>query len=65
MKLHTRYECWTYLADGRTVSAQETCSSATEARNRAKEWQDFGTKATAYKVVVDLDSMEIIHAPLA
>jgi hypothetical protein len=64
MKVHVRYECWTYLADGRTVSAQERCESATEACNRAKEWQDFGMKANAYKVVVNLDAMEIYHIPL-
>lgn len=64
MKIVVKYECWTYLADGRTVSAQERCASATEARARAKEWQDFGMKANAYKVVVNLDVMEIYHVPL-
>ena len=64
MKVHVRYECLTYLADGLTVIMQESCESATAARNRAKEWQDFGMKANAYKVVVNLDAMEIYHVPL-
>lgn len=64
MKVIIKYECWTYLADGRTVSAQERCASATEARARAKEWQDFGMKVTPYKAVVNLEAMEIYHIPL-
>ena len=64
MKVIIKYECWTYLADGLTVIAQERCASATEARTRAKEWQDFGMKAIPYKAVVNLDAMEIYHIPL-
>lgn len=64
MKVIVKYECWTYLADGLTVSAQERCASATEARARAKEWQDFGMKAIPYKAVVNLEAMEIYHIPL-
>ena len=64
MKVIIKYECWTYLADGRTVSAQERCASVTEARARAKEWQDFGMKAIPYKAVVNLEAMEIYHIPL-
>ena len=61
MKVIIKYECWTYLADGLTVIAQERCASATEARARVKEWQDFGMKATPYKAVVNLEAMEIYH----
>lgn len=64
MKAIVKYECWTYLADGRTLSAQEKCASADEARARAKEWQDFGLKAIPHKVMVNLDVMEIYHIPL-
>ena len=64
MKVIIKYECWTYLADGLTVIVQERCASATEARARAKEWQDFGMKAPPYKAVVNLDAMEIYHIPL-
>ena len=64
MKVIIKYECWTYLADGLTVIAQERCASATEARARAKEWQDFGMKAIPYKAVVNLEAMEIYHIPL-
>lgn len=64
MKVQVRYECWTYISDGRTVSAQEQFESAAEARARAKAWQDFGSKAQAYKVVVNLDAMEIYFIPL-
>lgn len=64
MKVIIKYECWTYRADGYTVSAQERCASATEARARAKEWQDFGMKAIPYKAVVNLEAMEIYHIPL-
>ena len=64
MKVQVRYECWTYISDGRTVSAQEQFESATEARARAKAWQDFGAKAQACKVVVHLDTLEIYFIPL-
>ena len=64
MKTIVKYECRIYLADGRTVSAQEKCASAEEARVRAKEWQDFGLKAIPYKAIVNLDVMEIYHTPL-
>ena len=64
MKVQVRYECWTYISDGRTVSAQEQCESAAEARARAKAWHDFGAKAQAYKVVVNLDVLEIYFIPL-
>ena len=64
MKVQVRYECWTYISDGRTVSAQEQFESAAEARARAKAWHDFGAKAQAYKVVVNLDTLEIYFIPL-
>lgn len=64
MKVIIKYECWTYLADGLRVSTQEQCENATEARARAKAWQNIGTKAQAYKVVVNLDALEVYHLPL-
>lgn len=64
MKVEVRYECWTYISDGRTVSAQEQFESAAAALARAKAWHDFGAKAQAYKVVVHLDTLEIYFIPL-
>ena len=60
----TSYVCNTYIADGKTISAVETCDTANEAIKRAEKWRAIRTKANAYKVVVDTDLCEVYHYPL-
>ena len=44
---HINYICRTYIADGKTVSANEPCATAEEAIARAKAWRAVGHKADA------------------
>ncbi len=60
----TSYVCITYIADGKTISAVETCDTANEAIERAEKWRAIRTKANAYRVVVDYETLEIYHYPL-
>lgn len=62
--MYTMYECVVYLADGKHVSQHERCESAAEAKERAGKWRALGHKARAFRVVVDLQKMEMYHRPL-
>jgi hypothetical protein len=48
---HINYACRTYIADGKTVSANEICATAEEAIARAKAWRALGYKADAIETL--------------
>jgi hypothetical protein len=60
----TAYQVHTYIADGKTISSIETCDTANEAIARAEKWRAIRTKATAYKVVLDLTTYNLDRIPL-
>jgi hypothetical protein len=60
----TSYVCNTYIADGQTISGTTHYPTAEKAIARAEQWRAVGTKANAYKVVVDTDLCEMYHYPL-
>ena len=60
----TSYVCITYIADGQTASTTTHYPTAEKAIAKAEAWREFGTKANAYKVVVDTDLCEMYHYPL-
>ena len=60
----TSYVCITYIADGQTASSTIHYPTAEKAIAKAEQWRAVGTKANAYKVVVDTDLLEIYHYPL-
>lgn len=62
---HINFVCRTYLADGRTVSANEPCATAEEAIARAKAWRAVGYKADAVETLFDWEFCEIFHKQLA
>ena len=59
----TNYFCFTYTADD-CVSANEQCDNAETAIARANAWRAIGTKATAYRMVLDCETLEVYHYPL-
>ena len=60
----TAYQVHTYIADGKTISSIETCDTANEAIARAEKWRAVRSKATAYKVVINLTTYDIDRIPL-
>ena len=58
------YHVHTYIADGKTISSVETCNTANEAIARAEKWRAVRSKATAYKVVINLTTYDIDRIPL-
>lgn len=58
------YQVHTYISDGKTISSIETCDTANEAIARAEKWRAVRTKATAYRVEINLDSYELNRIPL-
>ena len=62
---HINYACRTYIADGKTVSANEICATAEEAITRAKAWRAVGYKADAVETLFDWEFCEIFHKQLA
>ena len=57
--------CRTYIADGKTVSAFEVCSTNEEAIARATAWRAIGTKADAVEVLYDWGKGEVVYNHLA
>lgn len=62
---HINYACRTYIADGKTVSANEICVTAEEAVNRAKAWRAVGYKADAVETLYNWEFHNIYHRQLA
>lgn len=58
---HIKYSCRTYLADGKTVSADEPCATAQEAIDRAKAWRALGYKADAVETLYNWNFHNIYH----
>ena len=58
------FVCIVFLADGKHVSQNEVCDTASEATERATKWRALGHKAQAYLEVFDLNTLEIHHFPL-
>ena len=51
----TTYQCITYIADGKRISATEICASREEAITRAQAWRAIGTKAKAQALMMDME----------
>ena len=60
----TAYQVHTYIADGKTISSIETCDTANEAIARAEKWRAVRTKATAFRVVMNLTTYHLDRIPL-
>lgn len=52
----TTFQCVTYIADGKRISAIETCATKEEAIARAQAWRKVGTKAVAQALMMDMES---------
>lgn len=61
---HINYVCRTYLADGKTVSANEVCATAEEAVSRAKAWRAVGHKANAVETVFNWEFLCVCYRRL-
>ena len=59
-----QFLCVVFLADGKHISQNEVCDSATEAMERAKEWNSIGHQAQAFLQAIDVDNREIYNFPL-
>lgn len=59
-----QFLCVVFLADGKHISQNEVCDSATEAMERAEKWRSLGHKAQAFLQAVDTDNCEIYLFPL-
>ena len=57
---HINFGCRTYIADGKTISAFEPCTTAEEAIARATAWKAVGYKAEAVEVLYDWDKGEMM-----
>ena len=57
---HINFGCRTYIADGKTISAFEPCTTAEEAVKRATAWNAVGTKAEAVEVLYDWGKREMV-----
>ena len=58
------YQVHTYISDGKTISSIETCDTANEAIARAEKWRAIRTKATAFRVVMNLTTYHLDRIPL-
>ena len=54
----TTYQCITYIADGKHISATETYASREEAIARAQAWRAIGTKARAQALMIDMEGYD-------
>ena len=52
----TTYQCITYIADSKRISAIETCETKEEAITRAQAWRAIGIKAVAQALMMDMES---------
>ena len=59
-----QFICIVYLADGKHISQNEVCGTASEAMERAAKWRALGHKAQAYLEAYNLDTLEMYHFPL-
>ena len=59
-----QFICIVYLADGKHISQNEICATASEAMERAAKWRALGHKAQAYLEAYNLDTLEMYHFPL-
>lgn len=59
-----QFLCVVFLADGKHISQNEVCDTASEAISRASAWREVGHQAQAYLQAVDLTCNEIYHFPL-
>lgn len=59
-----QFVCVVFLADGKHISQNEVCNTASEAMERAAKWRAVGHKAQAYLEAFDFDTLEMYHFPL-
>jgi hypothetical protein len=59
-----KFVCITYIADGQHASTTTYYPTAEKAKEAAEKWRAVGTKANAYRVVVNREVGEIYYYPL-